>query len=225
MIDFDHTIGYFKQFIYIVNIVETQYTRKLDTREYFILINRYHHIFRPKIFQLFDMIIHHKKDHQFDLFVLYTNNNNKPFVSTIIQYIEYYLKLHSLFDKCIFNQTHTKSFDHLVMTLSTEVSYDTIYCFIDNKKHKYMKNANLHYIHCEKYMFEYTVKDIIHQFPFHEFPNIENQILIDYFNVINRNKEKKQKSNSTKKTAILPRSSFIPSSIQMYSFIIDFLQH
>jgi len=54
--DLDETIGYFQQFIYIVNIVEKY--NSIDYNDYFELFEEY---FRPHIFQLFERLISKKK--------------------------------------------------------------------------------------------------------------------------------------------------------------------
>ena len=54
--DLDETIGYFKQFIFILNIVESYHP--IDYSIFFKLFEDY---FRPTIFNIFEMISSKKK--------------------------------------------------------------------------------------------------------------------------------------------------------------------
>ena len=56
IIDFDNTIGYFSQIIYLINIIETTYQRKMKQDDINILLKIYTHSFRPKIFEILKFI-------------------------------------------------------------------------------------------------------------------------------------------------------------------------
>jgi len=109
--DLDETIGYFQQFIYIVNIVEKYHS--IDYNDYFELFEEY---FRPHIFQLFERLISKKKTKYIsNNVILYTNNNNHPFVEKVIQYIHKKLRT-SLFDYIITPETNRIHKKNLIKT-------------------------------------------------------------------------------------------------------------
>ena len=69
IIDFDHTIGYFKQIIYLLNVVEMVYKKKPTQQEIKHLLDSFPHIFRPKIYEIFNVIL--KNKHHIHLLILY----------------------------------------------------------------------------------------------------------------------------------------------------------
>jgi hypothetical protein len=156
--DLDETIGYFQQFIYIVNIVEKYHS--IDYNDYFELFEEY---FRPHIFQLFERLISKKKTNHIKYVILYTNNNNHPFVEKVIQYIHKKLRT-SLFDYIITPETKRihkkKSYQDLTYCIPSII--DDALCFIDDKIHICMKeNPNVSYIKCEKYVIELSIQEIL----------------------------------------------------------------
>ena len=46
IIDFDHTIGFFDQIIFLINIIETTYEKTLSLLEIYNILNYYPYIFR-----------------------------------------------------------------------------------------------------------------------------------------------------------------------------------
>lgn len=207
ILDFDCTIGYFRQIIYLLNIIEKYY--KLDTmndHQYFKVFDCYPNMFRPKIYDLFNLILSSKDKIQF--FVLYTNNQNIKFVSLILQYIKMKLKYNeSLFDYTFFNTTKEKSLSFIKKSLN--ITNDKIlFCYIDDSKNINMSNRLLHYVHCEKYIHNYDINEIIHNFPFNSFDKITKSNLQKYFSkYFEKIKIQKQ----------LPRSSFhSPSTKLLY---------
>ena len=92
ILDFDCTIGYFKQIIYLLNIIEKYNGIEIiENSEYFQLFDCYPYIFRPKIYDIFNLILTNKEKIKF--FILYTNNQNIEFVNLIFQYIKSKLKI------------------------------------------------------------------------------------------------------------------------------------
>ena len=62
--DFDNTIGYFSQIIYLINIVEKTYYRKMTQSDVNILLKIYSFSFRPKILK-FKFILEMKEKRLF----------------------------------------------------------------------------------------------------------------------------------------------------------------
>ena len=156
--DLDETIGYFKQFIVILNIIELYHP--IDYNLYFELFEDY---FRPNIFHIFEMILSKKKTKNIKYVVLYTNNNNDHYVNKVIEYI--HKKLNAiLFDHIITynsNRLHKiKSYEDLIHCIP-DIANGSL-CFIDDKIHICMKsNLNVSYIKCEKYTYHLSNDEII----------------------------------------------------------------
>lgn len=155
--DLDETIGYFKQFILILNIMESYQT--IDYNVYFKLFEEY---FRPHIFKMFDYILKKKQSHHLRYMVLYSNNKNDFFVNKVIEYIHHRLNT-SLFDYIItYNSKRThkhKSYSDLIQNVPTIRPEDTL-CFIDDKPYLEM-GPYVTYIHCEKYIFQFSNEVIV----------------------------------------------------------------
>ena len=160
----DETIGYFKQFIYILNIIELYHP--IDYNIYFELFEEY---FRPYIFNIFQLIILRKNSNHIKYVILYTNNNNDTYVKKVIEYI--HSKLNApLFDHIITynsNRLHKiKSYEDLIYCIP-DIKNDSL-CFIDDKIHICMKdNYNVSYIKCEKYIYHLSTDIIINRLIHH----------------------------------------------------------
>lgn len=153
--DLDETIGYFQQFIFIMNVIDCE-----EYSKYFKLFEEY---FRPNIFHLFEKLLYKKKIKHIKYVILYTNNNNPHFVHNVMDYIHSKLN-HKLFDYIITynsNRIHkNKSYEDLIHCIPS-IEKEAL-CFIDDKIHICMKsNSNVSYIKCEKYIHELSVDDII----------------------------------------------------------------
>jgi hypothetical protein len=218
IVDFDHTIGYFKQIIYILNIIETHYLQGFTKDNIFQILDKYPYIFRPKIYNILEYICSNKS--RITFFILYTFNNNKKFVHLIIEYMKQKLKISDdLFDYKIFQGStkNGKSIEYLESQIlpkglrKNEHVID-IYCYIDDKRYDLMMKKNVQYIHCEKYIFNYSQKDIIKEFPFNII-HIKKSILKKY---MKKYDEKLQKNN-------LPRGSFVLSSLNLLALVDDFI--
>lgn len=156
--DLDETIGYFKQFIYILNILESY-----NIRNYNKLLNIFNFVFRPNIFKILFYIKDEKIRKKIQYIILYTNNNNNDFVNIIINYIHDKLN-YILFDKIItinheLRTSKSKNYDDLIHCVN-EIELHQI-CFIDDKEHDSMKHSNIFFIQCEKYIFNLDNKKII----------------------------------------------------------------
>lgn len=188
IIDFDNTIGYFDQIIYLFNIIESLLNIKLNNEQIFLLLDHYPYVFRPKILEVFDIIKINKNNNNISYFILYTCNKNSEFVEKIIKYLEQKIK-YSLFDYKLFNKTKTKNISFIKKETLNVINDKSEICFIDNKKFNY-KNSNSFYIKCEEYIFNYDIKDIILLFPYTKFNIIENDIR-KYFVFFYKKRKKK----------------------------------
>lgn len=202
IIDFDNTIGYFDQIIYLFNIIEKILNIKLNKEHIFLLLDIYPFVFRPKIFEIFHLINSYKNNKNITYFILYTCNHNENFVEIIIHYLENKLNF-TLFDFKLFNKNKIKNIEFIQLQTSNVINLNSSLCVIDNKFFNY-KNKNIKYIHCEDYIYNYDVKEIIKLFPYNLFI-IKKEDIQNYFKFIY-----KQKSKKTKKSKFyqLPRQSY-----------------
>ncbi len=216
ILDFDCTIGYFKQIVYLLNVIEKSYdVSLLKQSEYFELFDCYPNIFRPKIYDIFNLILSNKQKIKF--FVLYTNNQNKNFVFLIIQYIKEKIKYEKkIFDYELFHNSSEKKLSILKKYINT-IGNSTFYCYIDDSINIKMSNKKLKYIHCEKYIYNYNIKQIINNFPFILFNKITKAKLQKYFT---KYFEKLKLSNDYNQ---LPRSSFNLPSVKLINIIYNFI--
>jgi hypothetical protein len=156
--DLDHTIGYFKQFIYILNHIMID----KENDSYQELFDLFPEVFRPNIFVLFEYLLKKRRDKRIKSIFLYTNNNNDVFVNKIVSYIHYKLK-ETLFDGVItpmhpLRTERVKSYEDLIKCSS--LNSETKICFIDDKKHLNMKHDNIFYVQCEPYVYEIKQNEI-----------------------------------------------------------------
>lgn len=98
--DFDNTIGYFTQIVFIINILEQIY--KKDTIDYGLLFDTFPLVFRPRIVELLYFLFQEKLNALLGynkgeksncnchaiLIVIYTKNTKPHFVERVISYLE-----------------------------------------------------------------------------------------------------------------------------------------
>lgn len=216
IIDFDNTIGYFDQLIYIINIIEKVNSHPIMEFELFTILDQYPNIFRPLIREIFDIILYNKKDCNIHLFVLYTCNNNETFVKHITRYLQKKLNKHHIFDYTIHEKTKTKNIHSIVHETKLNID-ENVLCFIDDKVFDYENEVNVKYIKCESYVYNYDIKDIIYMFPYKYFSKIDANLLKKYFYVINKKKRKK------KKISILPLKAYELNSQHILYILRSFL--
>lgn len=201
IIDFDNTIGYFSQIIYLINIIEKTYSRKMNQVDINILLNIYKNSFRPKIFEILKFIHELKEKNIIHSLVLYTKNNNKIFVKMVLTFIEEYI-LNSrdkkyntpIFDDIVFAETKTKMLKPLL-------EYKRIYyknedyhlCFIDNKNYNYTKennsNISIYFIECDDYKFYYTHEEIVQNMDYKIYSRLNKKLIHKYLKNIYKNKK------------------------------------
>jgi hypothetical protein len=156
--DLDNTIGFFEQFIYILNCIST------PDISYNYLFDLFPECFRPNIFEIFTYLLQQKKNDKIKGILLYSNNNNVLFVKKVIEYIHYKLN-ESLFD-CVITKDHpyrkvkVKHIDDLIDCSDGVITFLSKICFIDDKQHESMITEQVFYIRCENYTFYLPSKEI-----------------------------------------------------------------
>lgn len=209
IIDFDNTIGFFEQIIFLINIIETIYEESLNVIEICKLIDYYPYIFRPKIYNIIKLILYFQKKNEVSLFILYTCNKKPNFVEAIISYIEKKVDYSPLFNYILYEKSKLKNFDTILSNIQKENIHLHSLCFIDNKIYNY-KQYNNNYIKCEKYVYSYEINEIINLFPYHIFKKINEKIIYKYFKL----KKKKKKGLPIQMYEL--NSSFIIQSIRNF---------
>lgn len=215
IIDFDNTIGYFSQFIFLVNIIQKYYCNDNGLT----ILDYFPNFFRPKIFDLFNIIL--TKKNYVKYFILYTRNNRPDIVNLVTQYI---IKRNNyennLFDITLYESSQHKSLNAVIQEIEKEKKY-TInemkhfsYYVIDNTYHSGMIRKNVTYIHCERYVYLYSIDEIINHFPFYKYPNISKMKLMRYLEKFFENRERKQKENKC-----LPYTSYQLSSQTLLNLV------
>ena len=105
VIDFDNTIGYFTQIIYILNIIEKTYKININQSDINAVLKNYPNIFRPKIIEILNLINILKNKEKIKFFIMYTCNSKEHFVKMIIKYIcDNLLKNINIFDFIVFQK-------------------------------------------------------------------------------------------------------------------------
>ena len=198
IIDFDNTIGYFTQIIYLINIIETTYQRKMKQEDINILLKIYTRSFRPKIFEILKFIQQLKEKNIIHNLILYTKNKNEKFVKMVLNFIEEYLEYsneknqHKLFDHIVFVFEKTKK------NLKTLIQFESVYdkrethiCFIDNKNYDYKtesKTVRIYFIECDTYKYHYSHEDIAKKMDYKIYDVLNKKLVYRYFKSIYKNK-------------------------------------
>jgi predicted phosphatase len=156
--DLDNTIGFFEQFIYILNCISS------PDISYNYLFDLFPECFRPNIFEIFTYLLQQKKNCKIKGVLLYSNNNNDFFVKKVIEYIHYKLN-DTLFD-CVITKEHpyrkikVKHYDDLIDCSNGIITFFSKICFIDDKQHLSMITEQVFYIRCENYTFYVPSKEV-----------------------------------------------------------------
>ena len=217
IIDFDNTIGYFTQVVYIFNIIEKIYDRKINDNDVRVIFELYPYSFRPKIFEILKFVQKQKQGKIISNFILYTKNKNENFVHMVISYIESYIgcSQNELFDDILFSKTKKKNFE----TLVTHKTYktNTYFCFIDDKKYNYAKNNTLnvkiYYINFDAYKYNYSIERIIKIMNYETYEKINKKTLGKYLKNIYK---------VAQMTENVPRKIFELDSIYIFNLLNKF---
>lgn len=217
IIDFDHTIGFFEQIIFLINIIEITYNEKLNTLQIITLLEYYPFIFRPKLFDIIRLILYFQKDNKISFFILYTRNNKPEFVESVISFIEQKVNHSPLFNYKLYEKSKQKNTNAIIDSIKQDNLNTHLLCFIDNTLFIYENNDfKIKYIKCEDYIYYYDNKEFIKIFPYHIFKKINKNLLKTYLDNMKYTKKYKKQ----KKQISLPyymyeiNSSFIIQSIR-----------
>ena len=196
IIDFDNTIGYFPQIIYLINIIETTYKRKMKQEDINILLKIYTYSFRPKIFEILKFVQQLKEKNIIHNLILYTNNKNEIFVRMVLNFIEEYIGYSNktlnrkIFDHIVFSKTK-KNLKPLINFESVYDNIETHICFIDNKNYNYnteSKIIHIYFIECDTYKYHYTHEDIAKKMDYKIYNVLNKKLIYRYFKSIYKNK-------------------------------------
>ena len=186
IIDFDNTIGYFKQIVYILNIIEKTNKIQINQSDINVILNNYQNIFRPKIIEILNLICILKNKNKIKFFIMYTCNNKEQFVNMIIHYMcNHLIKNPNIFNYIIFQKKKELKNINTLKTFTNNKINNHKLCFIDNKKYNY-HDTDIYYIKCDSYKYTYTTKEIINNFPFEKFKKINSDLIDKYFYIINK---------------------------------------
>ena len=201
IIDFDNTIGYFSQIVYLINIIEKTYNRKMTQNDVNTLLKIYTLSFRPKIFEILKFIYQLKSKNIIHSLILYTKNKNEIFVNMVIFFIEELIQTNNgksdkanipVFDEIIFSKSKYKNIEPVLKLKCIHEEIKTKLCFIDNKKYKYetsSKSVAVYFIECDTYRFYYTNNEITKKMNYEIYNKLDKKTLNKYFKNIYKNKK------------------------------------
>ena len=196
IIDFDNTIGYFSQVIYLINIVEKTYYRKMTQEDVNTLLNIYNYSFRPKIFEILKFIFEMKEKNIIHSLILYTKNKNEKFVNMVLSFIESHILQNkvsmNLFDYVVFSTSKSKNIEPLAKIKDIWDNSETNLCFVDNIKQNYETNSSevtIYFIECDTYNYYYTHDEIIKKMDYEMYTKLNKKIIHKYFKNIYKSKK------------------------------------
>jgi hypothetical protein len=219
IIDFDHTIGYFEQIIFLINIVETIYQEALNAAKMYLLFTCYPHVFRPKLYDIIQLILYFQKDDNVTFFILYTCNNKPHFVEAIVSFLEGELHHSPLFQYILYEKSKHKNMNTILQNIQEDQMDSHLLCFIDNKLFHYTNQTDIKYIKCEDYIYHYDIKEIVKLFPYDMFEEVNKSTLIQYFKL----KPKSKKKTKHKRQKGLPYSLYEMNSSFILQSLRDFV--
>jgi len=201
IIDFDNTIGYFSQVVYLINIIEKTYSRKMTQDDINTLLRIYSNSFRPKIFEILKFIYELKVKNIIHALILYTRNKNERFVKMVLVFIEEYIlqqayneKEMYMFDDIVFSETKTKQLEPLLKMKNMSYNDEDLrLCFIDNMNYNYeeqrVSNITVFFIECDNYKFYYTPEEIARNMDYEIYSKLNKKIMYKYLKNIYKNKK------------------------------------
>ena len=201
IIDFDNTIGYFSQVVYLINIIEKTYSRKMTQDDINTLLRIYSNSFRPKIFEILKFIYELKVKNIIHALILYTRNKNERFVKMVLVFIEEYILQQAynekdmyMFDDIVFSETKTKQLEPLLKMKNMSYNDEDLrLCFIDNMNYNYeeqrVSNITVFFIECDNYKFYYTPEEIARNMDYEIYSKLNKKIMYKYLKNIYKNKK------------------------------------
>ena len=186
VIDFDNTIGYFKQIVYLLNIIELAQKRSFNQNDVDNLINLYPNVLRPRINEILTMIHQMKTQKKINYFILYTTNRNEKFVNMVVDFIERISGQEKkyLFDLKVFSLTKDKPINNLLQENIVKSNIPVTLCFVDNKRLIFTEECDgitSVFIKCDTYKYLYDIRHIIKLFDYSIYNNLNKKIITKYF--------------------------------------------
>jgi hypothetical protein len=145
LFDLDQTLGYFEQMVHIMNHCD------LTCHE---LLTLFPEFFRPLLIDFIRSLLSYKQSGKIQSILIYSNNNNTPFVQSVIDSIHLSLGA-KVFDEVIAldhprRKNRHKDYQDLLSIQEGKLDH-SILCFVDDRKHPLMNHPNVIYIQCEGY--------------------------------------------------------------------------
>jgi hypothetical protein len=163
--DFDETIGYFDQFLQVVNALQPQFGTQLDA--YIFLLDLFPEWFRPNIFNIIKLILEKKRAGVVNHIVLYSNNTNIAVVEFILSFMAKRLGVDQIFDSVV-TSSHPgrlhptrKCLEDLVHCCDVP-AFEPAVCFIDDRQHPSIcKQPTVYYIYCKCFKYYVSRRDLV----------------------------------------------------------------
>ena len=145
LFDLDQTLGYFEQMVHIMNHCD------LTCHEILTLFPEF---FRPLLMDFIKGLVPYKQSGKIKSILIYSNNNNTPFVQSVIDSIHRSIGA-KVFDEVIAldhprRKNRHKDYRDLLWIQEGKLDHSVL-CFIDDRKHPMMNHSNVIYIQCEGY--------------------------------------------------------------------------
>lgn len=159
--DLDETIGNFQQLGILWDIMENDYTRRINKKDIFEILDKFPKLIRPGFIQLLSTL---KKNNIKT--AIFTNNQGPPsWVEMFSNYLSYKIgrKAFNRIVKSYDNEPCRTSDDKKISDFFNCTKYpkNTKLCFIDDQYHSFMDEKQVYYIHVKPYEFHYSFNEMI----------------------------------------------------------------
>ena len=197
--DFDETLGHFGQLGEFIDALEQWFGKKPSRKFLYKLLDIYPFMFRPKIFQILNVIKRKKQQGEINRVVIYTNNMaERSWVLFIKRYLE--LKMNfNLFNRVISQYpvekkrtTHAKTYKDLLAV--TGWKNGTKILFFDDQLHPIKQNPFVVYVKLTPYVYIIHIEQMIDRFLHSRLKNIIKDK--QQFKVFMRKELKKYNTNT-----------------------------
>ena len=202
--DFDETLGYFTQLANIIFSIEDLTHKPVSKEVIYRVFDKFPNVFRPRLLEIFQIILNAKRQHKCGKVLIYTNNQGpKLWVDIISRYIDKQLNA-KVFDQVIrafkingrivekFRTSKYKTYDDLIKC--AELPKDVEVFFVDDVQYKKMERDNVVYIKIKPYIYVYNSQSIVDFIC--TFINLSEQDKEDIINYVNNIEKYDDESNS-----------------------------
>ena len=159
--DLDETIGNFQQLGILWDIMENDYTRRINKKDIFEILDKFSNLIRPGFIPLLSQL--KRKNIKTAIF---TNNQGPPsWVEMFHDYLSHKIGRNAFnrIVKSYDNEPCRTSDDKKISDFLNCAKYpkNTKLCFIDDRYHSFMDDKQVYYIHVKPYEFHYTFDEMI----------------------------------------------------------------